>query len=509
MKVIVFLAVCSSFFEATTIASIYTFFKTLQNDSFTIHTLTLSYSSALILLIFFVTLSAIFRVANIYIQNNFLQKTRADLSIAIGSVVKQRRFSIRGKINSAELLSSSINEVELFVNYWLLPMVGLFVNTISLAMIFGLLAFLNVNLLLSVVLIVGGFYSFTFLIVKQYQQHLGQKRRLANSKRYEIGGRMFETAPELFINKTSNAIISIYKKHNYDLSTATAQFLTISHVPKIAIEFIMFSALLLYLTFIDPERYADKLPTLIAFMFAGYRALPYSQGIFNALNSLKYSRASQKSLESLLEVTPDALSQGERLADTKFPLTISAYPASSFTKTYPVTFKVSPGDLINISGDSGTGKSLMLESMLGISETFKIELLDNTGCPIDLTSFRNQTSYLRQNSVLFEGTASENISWFSPLSAVHLQRLLDIVRFQQDQANTQIAHLSGGQRQRLLIARTLYVDRQFIIMDEPFTGLDIPSINTILDQIKLKYPNKIIIFTHHGEINRSVIKVTL
>ena len=89
------------------------------------------------------------------------------------------------------------------------------------------------------------------------------------------------------------------------------------------------------------------------------------------------------------------------------------------------------------------------------------------------------------------------------LDEVVQNNLLQSVGFPSDRKNIQVASLSGGQKQRLLIARTLYVERDLLILDEPFIGLDNSAIEEILNCIKKIFPEKILLLTHHGMLNQA------
>lgn len=502
MHFIILLALLSAFFEATTLASVYAFLNSWETGFFSVINFQLAYSQLVFALIIFVTLSAIFRITNIYYQNKFLQETRAELSTNITNVIKVKKYSTRGSESAADLLSSSINEVELFVNYWLLPVVNLCVNTIALLMIVVFLAVLDIYMLMTVVFIVGGFYAFLYFVIKGHQKTLGVIRHKANKKRYEIGSSIFHLASELFVNNTSDDVIAIYRNENIKLSHATATFLTLAQAPRVVIELIILLSLIVFLSVIGKDDAGNILPVLVSFLFAGYRALPYAQGIYNSMNSLNYSEASSNSLAALLvgEEQPEEYSYGNKL---QYPLSIVAEGSNKFGFTGRVEIILHPGDITHIKGDSGVGKSLLLESLLGISKAYDVVVKDCNNNVIGLEDFRKNAAYLRQGSILFEGSVTENVLWFGSENNTVQNNLLQSVGFPSDRKNIQVASLSGGQKQRLLIARTLYVERDLLILDEPFIGLDNSAIEEILNCIKKIFPEKILLLTHHGMLNQA------
>jgi ATP-binding cassette subfamily B protein len=152
------------------------------------------------------------------------------------------------------------------------------------------------------------------------------------------------------------------------------------------------------------------------------------------------------------------------------------------------SLEVSAGENIALVGHSGAGKSTVLNLVIGfIRPTSGRILLDGREMStIDLRTYRRFLSVVPQDSILFEGTIRENITYgmrqirdAEVESALRDANAWEFVRALPQQMETHIgergAKLSGGQKQRLAIARALIRNPRVLILDEATSALDTES----------------------------------
>lgn len=161
------------------------------------------------------------------------------------------------------------------------------------------------------------------------------------------------------------------------------------------------------------------------------------------------------------------------------------YPDSKTDFIKNFNLQVKKGECIALVGSSGSGKSTIVNMVIGFMMPTDGSLTID-GKPVDLlnlSSYRHFISVVPQNSILFTGTIRENILY--GLEGVSEERLSEVVRLANvneftdkmpDGLDTYVGEhggkLSGGQKQRISIARALIRDPKILILDEATSALD-------------------------------------
>lgn len=157
---------------------------------------------------------------------------------------------------------------------------------------------------------------------------------------------------------------------------------------------------------------------------------------------------------------------------------------------------VAQGETIALVGESGAGKSTILNMVIGFNkpDSGRI-LLDGVDMDtINLHSYRKHIAVVPQTSILFSGTIRDNITYgISNVSDEKLNKVIEAANLKgfidslPDGLNTVVGEhggkLSGGQRQRISIARALIRDPEIIILDEATSALDSISEKEIQDAL--------------------------
>ena len=144
-----------------------------------------------------------------------------------------------------------------------------------------------------------------------------------------------------------------------------------------------------------------------------------------------------------------------------------------------ISFSVDMGDYISIVGPSGSGKSTMLK-LLGhlLSPTEGTLLYKNQNyvsySPLEL---RKQIAYCFQTPYLFGHTVEENLHFpfiveHMPPNTEKIEQLLAQFQLPSQIVEESVQNLSGGEKQRLSLIRTLLLNPQVLLLDEPTSALD-------------------------------------
>lgn len=174
-----------------------------------------------------------------------------------------------------------------------------------------------------------------------------------------------------------------------------------------------------------------------------------------------------------------------------------------------VSLKVLPSSCHVILGPTGSGKTLLLESVIGLRDPKEgkivLEYRDITSLPIE----KRKLSYVPQDLALFPHmTVRENILYPLKIRGTHQDTETGIVRELIDSLNIRsllgrrIANLSGGERQRTALVRAILSGGKYLVLDEPLSALH-ESLKTelwyLLKDLEKRYDLAILMVTHDLE----------
>ena len=227
------------------------------------------------------------------------------------------------------------------------------------------------------------------------------------------------------------------------------------------------------------------------------------------------SLASIKRVNSILSINPSIINNSEIKKEIKLKDELISFDSVTFNyfdNSRPVlnniSFKLNKGESLGIIGPTGSGKSTvanlinrLIDSSCGLIKYKGIDIKEYS-----LNSLREETSFIFQKSVLFNGTIKSNIlSNNQNATDSEIEDILDVslasefVSKYSDKINHKVSesgkNFSGGQRQRLSIARGLIKKPELLIMDDSTSALDLLTDKKIRENISKKFPSitKIII----------------
>jgi molybdate transport system ATP-binding protein len=178
-----------------------------------------------------------------------------------------------------------------------------------------------------------------------------------------------------------------------------------------------------------------------------------------------------------------------------------------------VSFTLQPG--VNVLfGPSGSGKTCILQLLAGIDrpDSGRIDLGDralfDSARDIDLPPQQRRVGFVFQHLALFPHlTAAQNVAYGlahlpDATRQQHARMLLEETFGIQHLAARRAAKLSGGEKQRVALARAMAPEPDFLLLDEPFSALDLGTKSRILEELLswvAKHPIPILYVTHDRE----------
>ena len=187
------------------------------------------------------------------------------------------------------------------------------------------------------------------------------------------------------------------------------------------------------------------------------------------------------------------------------------YPESEALILNDLSLIVNYGDMVGITGESGSGKSSLIDVIMGLIPLNKGSVrADNTDITDNISGWQKNIGYVPQDVFLTDDSISSNIAFgveddlideAGLNSAIKMSSLMSFIESLPLGVKTIVGEngvrLSGGQRQRIGIARALYNNPSLLIFDEATSALDLETEKKIMDTIyEISNDRTLIIVTH-------------
>jgi len=247
---------------------------------------------------------------------------------------------------------------------------------------------------------------------------------------------------------------------------------------------------------------------------------PVVQRITIVNRTLQEAQISVERLAQTLAEEPES-PQEEELPEVEVSEGLVSIEGVSFS--YPdgtlaldgVNLTARRGELVALVGPNGAGKSTLLELLprFGQPTHGRIVIDGQDIADVSLESLRSKIGFVTQDTPLFDGTITENVTYgvrgdASEASEEQIQQAArlagvdELVASLPDGWETKVREgrrmLSRGQRQRVVLARALAADPSIILLDEVGSVLDIESQRTLSEQLRVLAEHKTVIFATHS-----------
>lgn len=229
---------------------------------------------------------------------------------------------------------------------------------------------------------------------------------------------------------------------------------------------------------------------------------------------VQQAEASQKRINEFLETEPsitNAVSESTPIRGAiAFNNLSFTYPDTGITALKEVSFAVNPGETLAIVGNTGSGKSTILE-LIGRLYDVEDGMLTIDQTPIrrlNLYDLRNSIGYVPQDAFLFSDTLRNNIRFgkesaseeevvqAAKNAAVH-KNIMDFTKGYDTVLGERGITLSGGQKQRVSIARAIIKDPQILLFDDCLSAVDTETEEEILQNLHKISKGKTTIIVSH------------
>lgn len=453
----------------------------------------------------------------------FGAKLGVDLSLRLYEYYLRQSWLFHASGNSSQLIKQLSTEAVRVADGVIQPILQLNSRLIIILFISISIFIFDPVVAISMLAVLGTAYLVIFKVVKSQLKRNGEVTSRVTAERFKLMNESFGGIRDLILLGRAENYIKGFKRSGDELANAKSSNVILAVIPRYILELVAFGALIsliVIMVLLNGIDASSVLATITFFAFAAMKLLPSMQQAYqyasNVKSHLPAFNEMQGDLEASMNIAQDYdesnnntknWSSSIQLRDVSFK-----YPCNSKYALENINITIKKYQTIGIVGSSGSGKSTVLDLILGLLKplkgTLQVDSIDIN--KTNLRSWQNNIGYVPQSIFLSDGSVAENIAFGIKKENIEMNRvkqaikmahLEELVKNLEHGVDTTVGErgvqLSGGQRQRIGIARALYHDTSLLVFDEATSALDGISENNIMQTIrKLQGSNTIIMIAH-------------
>jgi ATP-binding cassette, subfamily B, bacterial PglK len=407
--------------------------------------------------------------------------------------------------NSTELSKNVLSEVETAMTGVVIPLLHAWARVGLVTFVLSMLVIVDAQVALVSAFVIGAGYGGVYLLVRNRVSSYGEARLEANEARFTAAAEALSGVKAVKILGAEEAFLERFSRPSEVFSQATATREVLAVVPRYALEAVGFGGMiiLIMLVLVRPGGPEGVLPLVALYGFAGLKLMPALQQVFASVTTTKFFAPALDRIHSELMGDAGSAQMREPTSDFDPDPDAPVVALSNLSFTYPgvegpavdnVSVEISRGQLHAFVGATGSGKTTVMDLILGLLEPSKgeLRLMGQLSHSVDGTAWRRRIGYVPQETFLLDASLSANIAFGLEAAdrnpemveeVVRIAQLADVVRELSDGLESVVgdrgSRLSGGQRQRIGIARALYGSPEVLVIDEGTSALD-PSTEATL-----------------------------
>ena len=479
----------------------------------------LNYPSSEELVIISITLlGAIYIIKNLYfvlfhyVESRILASTLEKKSQKLFSIYINRPYNFHLNINTSEFVNRFRIDLPALRSS-LLAFSNIFTEIFILIGIVSFLIIYNPKVFLLVFFLVSFFSTIFFVFFKKFFKKLGFERQITENIRSKTLQETFAAIKEIKVSKLEKFFYFNYEKISEKLKINFANVNFLNSLPKIYFETLAILILIFivfFVLFFSNIEIDNFLTILGVFAGAAFKFLPSANRLISSFNRLRYNS------KSIIELKKDL--------DRKSNLLLENIKSFKFIELNEINFnygkkkvfeglnlKIKANDKIFIYGDTGSGKSTLMDILLGLKKTISGKvIINNKDYSKSFFSFGEILGYVPQSVFLFDETIKNNITLFNNdiekgylKKCIEYSKLSKFVESLKDGHNSLVGQngikISGGQKQRIGIAREIFKNPKVILFDESTNSLDKKTEKEFLEDFLKFYKDKTVIFISHNQ----------
>ena len=359
---------------------------------------------------------------------------------------------------------------------------------------------------------------------RKYLKNMGMQRIENEKFRLKYFQESIGSIREIKILGKVNYLVKQFSKYNILTNKIIRNSGLITILPRLTIETLfvfLISLIMIYFLFLD---YNFQKITLILGMLgaSAFRIMSIITRLINSINLIQYSKPSLDTLyEYFKDFSDDIETEDSGMADNNFQFNKNIilddvhfyYSDKDTFKFLNLNLVIRKGERVGIIGKSGSGKSTLIDIILGLIEPKSGNIkIDNFDLKANRRLWNKMIGYVPQEIFLADGTILQNIGLGFENKDLDINKILELIKICNlektiagfsNGINTIVgergARISGGQKQRIGLARSLYRNPSFLILDEATSAIDKDNEFEILSKIFDDKNKTILMITHRKD----------
>ena len=523
----IFITFLNVFFEVLGLAAFFLMIGYLLNTNINLAILDVfkindEYFLTLIILILFIySIKIIFQILCIFFQKKIIIELQESLFLKLLKKYLFLSYEESSKDNSAIKLRYLTSETKSAVMY-----ISGYLNIITESIyVFGILAFLLFNyfvLSFSIVSILLFFGIIYYLIFKKKIVNYAKSKILNDNELYNKIVQSINGLNEIKIYKLEKYFYDNIKKFQKRINKLNLLISLISSVPRYYFEIIILAIIVLTILVLKSVLgyQNNEIAELLALMsICLLRSFPSFTKILGGFQEINHSKPSailiSDQLKNFKNINLDKdFEKFTEMHDFKNIELKNIYFKFSEKKTNileDINIKINKGEVIGLYGETGSGKTTLINLISGLIKPTEGNFYLNQRAINEIP--KNLFSIVAQKPLIIDDTIKSNVAFGLDQNQVIEKEINNVLQKSElkkfteelpEGVDTKISeggkNISGGQIQRLAIARSIYLKKQILILDEATNALDETTEKNIIKFIlSLKSELTVIIISHNKE----------
>jgi ABC-type bacteriocin/lantibiotic exporter with double-glycine peptidase domain len=489
--------------------------------------LEINFEKIIFLISFLFTVKLLILILVAWMESDFLASFREKISNKLYYNFLNRDVKILLKKNSAEYIRNFTEEIPQSIVF-ITSCLKIILDSILILTFLGFLMYFNPTITVSVYIFFSILGLIYYSLVKNKLSNWATISLENRKKKIQFISESFLSIKSIKILARENFFLDNFKKQIQSISRILFKVAFLAELPRNFFEYILLISILFLFYYLIHNQYTNEsiIQLLSIYTIAAFRLVPIMNRFLGHMQRFKHSYPSIKKL--IIENEQKIIPKKNKISKINFKKNIILnIKKFSFNNNQnflikDATIDIKKNSQIGLIGDSGSGKSTIIDILCGFQQN-KYSKLKVDGSDIFrsgyLDSWQNSLGYVPQNIIILNQSLRENILFgadrkifnddilISLLKKVDLENFLKKSKYglskilRQDGQN-----ISGGEKQRIGIARALINNPELIILDEATSGLDFETENNILKTIK-KFKKTSIIVSHRLNALKNCDKV--